>query len=137
MGNGFFKKTDSAYNKQNHLDGQGVGETVFLRIVTGRTGGNPESGLQPTLTYTTKAVRGIVVRLTPEEVSTSAGIYQFGDLKVDLFQELAFASDLSKDTGDRLVYQKTTYRVVGRPQNQNIEKKDLFFSYIFRKVGNS
>ena len=133
---GFFKRTDTAYIKQNQADGQPIGEAVLIRRVSGRTAGNPAQGVQPTFIYKTLKTKAVIVRLSPDEINSSSGIYQYGDLRIDLLEELSFSDERTGEIGDRVVYQRQTYRVVGRTQNQNIEKTDVFFSYVVRKVGN-
>jgi len=134
---GFYKPgSDKAFIQHNLNDGQGVGEMVLIRMVSGRTAGNPGAGVQPTLVYKTKKVKAVIVRLTPEEVTASGGIYQFGDLSVELLIDLKFADERTGEIGDRMVYQKTSYRVVGRTQNQTVEGRNVTFNYIMRKVGN-
>jgi hypothetical protein len=134
---GFIKKTDTAFIQQNQKDGQPVGyETVLVRRVSGTNVGNPTNGIQPTLIYKTKKTKAVIVRLTPEEIVSSAGIYQYGDLKVDLIDELNFIDERSGEIGDRMIYQRQTYRIVGRTQNQAIEGRSVFYTYIMRKVGN-
>ena len=137
VNHGFFKKNDTAYIKQLQDDVKNLGEAILVRYVSGRTQGNAKQGTQPTLIYKTKKTKGIINRLTPEEVVSSAGIYQHGDLKIELLEELKFANDSTGDIGERIIYQATTYRIVGRTQNQAIENKSMFFSYIVRKVGNA
>jgi len=135
-GEGFYKKgTDKAYISKLMADGQPSGEYVLIRKVTGRTGGDPKQGIQPTLSYTTKKTTAVITRLTPEEVTASAGLYQYGDLHIELLEQLNWAEEQSGNIGDRVVYQNTTYRVVGRTQNKNIENVDVYFAYIIRKVG--
>jgi len=135
-GEGFYKKgTDKAYIQKLMKDAQPTGEYVLIRRVSGLTDGNPIEGEQPTLTYKTKKTTAIIMRLTPEEVTVSAGLYQHGDLRVELLEELKFTDDQTRDIGDRIIYQKQTYRIVGRTQNRNIENKDVYFAYIVRKVG--
>lgn len=136
-GGGFIKKTDTAFAQQNQRDGQPVGfEPVLVRRVSGTNPGNPAQGIQPTLIYKTKKTRAVVNRLTPDEIVSSSGIYQYGDLKMELLEELKFADERTGDTGDRIVYQHQTYRVVGRTQNQAIAGRNVFFLYVVRKVGN-
>ena len=134
---GFYKKTDKAYIQQNQKDAQPTsGETVILRIVSGRTAGNPIEGVQPTLIYKSKKTKASIVRLTPDEVVASSGIYQHGDLKVQLLEKLNFTNEQSGSIGDRMIYEKQTYRIVGKTDNRDIEDRAMFFSYIMRKVGN-
>ena len=137
VNHGFFKKNDTAYIKQLQEDVKNLGETVFIRLVSSRTTGNAKQGTQPTLIYKTKKTKAIINRLTPEEVVSSAGIYQHGDLRIQLLEELKFANDSTGDIGERIIYQKTTYRIVGRTQNEAIENKNMLFSYNIRKVGNA
>ena len=134
---GFYKKTDKAYIQQNQKDAQfSSGETVLIRKVSGRTAGNPIEGVQPTLIYKTKKSKASIVRLSPDEVVSSAGIYQYGDLRIQLMEELKFTDEQDGSIGDRIIYQKQTYRIVGRTQNQAIEDRSMFFTYTIRKVGN-
>lgn len=135
-GEGFYKKTDKAYIEKLMKDAQPMGDYVLIRRVSGRTAGNAAEGIQPTLIYKTKKTDAVIERLAPEEVNASAGLYQYGDLHIELLEELKFTDDQSGDISDRVIYQKQTYRVVGRTQNRNIEHKDVYFAYIIRKVGN-
>lgn len=135
-GEGFYKKTDKAYIKKLIDDGQPIGEYVLIRRVSGKTVGNAAIGEQPTLIYKTKKTNAIIERMSPDEISSSAGIYQYGDLRIELLEELKFTDEQSGDIGDRIIYQKQTYRIVGRTQNQSIEHRAMYFSYVVRKVGN-
>lgn len=136
-GDGFYKKaTDKAYIQQNMKDGQPVGEYILIRRVSGRTDGNPTQGEQPTLVYKTKKTTGVVEFATPEEVSSNAGIYQYGDLHLELLEELKFIDERTGDMGDRVIYKNQTYRVFGRTQPRNVINKDVYFAYLIRKVGN-
>jgi hypothetical protein len=136
-GEGFYKKgTDKAYIAKLMKDGQPAGEYVLIRRVSGRTDGNAAQGVQPTLIYKTKKTDAIIERLSPEELNSSAGLYQYGDLHIELLEELKFTDEQSGDIVDRIIYQKQTYRIVGHTQNRNIEHKDMYFAYVVRKVGN-
>ena len=135
-GEGFYKKTDKAYIQKLMKDAQPMGDYVLIRRVSGRTAGNAAQGVQPTLIYKTKKTDAVIDRLSPEEIAASAGLYQYGDMRIELIEELKFTDEQSGDVGDRVIYQKQTYRIVGRTQNRNIEHKDVYFSYIIRKVGN-
>jgi hypothetical protein len=135
-GEGFYKKTDKAYIQKLMKDGQPMGDYVLIRRVSGRTVGNAAQGVQPTLIYKTKKTDAVIDRLSPEEIAASAGLYQYGDMRIELIEELKFTDEQSGDVGDRVIYQKQTYRIVGRTQNRNIEHKAVYFSYIIRKVGN-
>lgn len=136
-GKGFYKKTDKAYTQNNVNDAQPIGEEVLIRRVSGKTAGNPIEGEQPTLVYKTKKTKAIISRGTPEEITASAGIYQYGDLIAQMLEDLKFTDERTGDIGDRVIYQKQTYRVVGRTQNQAIEGRNMYYSYILRKVGNA
>lgn len=137
MGEGFYKKTDKAYIQKNQDDAQPIGEYVLIRRVSSRTVGNPTQGIQPTLVYKTKKTTAVIERTSPDEINASSGIYQYGDLNIQLLEELKFADERTGDIGDRVIYQKQTYRVVGRTQNQTIINRSMYFSYVIRKVGNS
>jgi hypothetical protein len=135
-GEGFYKKTDKAYIQKLINDGQPIGEYVLIRRVTGKTVGNAAIGEQSTLIYKTKKTNAIIERMSPDEINSSAGIYQYGDLRIELLEELKFTDEQSGDIGDRVIYQKQTYRIVGRTQNQSIEHRAMYFAYVVRKVGN-
>lgn len=134
-GEGFYKHSDKGYIQKGINDIQGIGESIFIRKVSGLTGGSPLEGIQPSLVYTTKKSKAVIQRLTPEEVTASAGLYQYGDLRVELLEELKFSDDQTRDIGDRIIYQKQSYRIVGRTQNRNIENLNVYFAYVMRKVG--
>lgn len=137
-GDGFIKRgTDKALIRKNQIDGQGVGENVLIRKVVGRTGGDPASGIQPTLQYSVRKVLAVIERTTPEEVVSSAGIYEYGDLRVDFLDPIKFSDERNGEIGDRMIYQGYTYRVVGRTQTQTIEGKDMVYRYVMRKVGDA
>jgi hypothetical protein len=135
-GEGFYKKTDKHYIQKLINDGQPIGEYVLIRRVTGKTVGNAAIGEQSTLIYKTKKTNAIIERMSPDEINSSAGIYQYGDLRIELLEELKFTDEQSGDIGDRVIYQKQTYRIVGRTQNQSIEHRAMYFAYVVRKVGN-
>lgn len=110
------------------------GERITLKLLDTANPGNPVQGIAPTYTFVKTRSRGIIAQLSQRDVMNSGGLYQVGDLGVDLNEELEEISDKTRGIGDRMVWRGNEYRIVGKKKNLNVVDKNYFFSYAMRKV---
>lgn len=117
------------------------GEAVVIKRYTGVSSpGDPARGIQPKLQYTLIPTRAIVDSVAQQDVQYSAGIYQIGDLKVSLKEQLNVVDVIpqtgGQSQGDRLLYKGHEYRTVGKFDVGTLMGNEQVFVYVFRKVGN-
>jgi len=115
---------------------QTTGQQVTIKKLSGSSPGDPLKGVGPTYTFTTVCANAIIVELTQEDKDKTGGLYQLGDLNVQIEAELVEVSDnpAHRGIGDRLVWRGSEYRVVGKGNPTVINGKVQFFSYYMRKV---
>lgn len=110
------------------------GDRIILKFLDTSNPGNPVQGVAPTYTFVKARSRGLIASLSQRDVLNSGGLYQVGDLGVDLDEELTEISDKTRGIGDRMIWRNNEYRIVGKKKNLNVVDKDYFFSYVMRKV---
>jgi len=125
---------DNAFICEALAEGAGVAdESVLLKFQIGEVLNDPAHGIARTFTYIVKQSRIIVESVSPQDVMYSGGIYQVGDIQVQLTEELA--SEEEEKPGDRVIWRGNEYRVVGKVHPMVLVGADQFFSYTLRKVG--
>ncbi len=110
------------------------GERIVIKLLDTSSPGNPAQGVAPTYTFIKARSRGIIANLSQRDVMNSGGLYQVGDLGVDLDEELTEISDTTRGIGDRMVWEGNEYRIVGKKKNLSVVDQNYFFSYVMRKV---
>ena len=110
------------------------GDVVLIKTITGGSPGNPAQGEGPTYTFSTTKSRAVVNTLAQTDIMNSGGIYQHGDITIELDEDLSEISDKTRGVGDRLICRGNEYRIVGKKKNQNINDRDHIFTYVMRKV---
>ncbi len=110
------------------------GERITIKLLDTSSPGNPVQGIAPTYTFIKTRSRGIIAQLSQRDVMNSGGLYQVGDLGIDLNEDLEEVSDTTRGIGDRMIWRGNEYRIVGKKKNLSVVDKDYFFSYAMRKV---
>jgi len=118
------------------------GENVILLRQTGvLSSGDPAQGIQSQYQYAKLTVKAIISGLSQQDILSSGGIYQVGDIRVSLTQQLNYIDTIQQiggqSQGDQLVYQGHKYRIVGKVADDVLIGQDKVFQYVFRKVGNA
>ena len=111
-----------------------MGEAAFLKKLVGSNPGDPIKGIAPTFTFTVAPTRAVVTSLNQNDIMYSGGLYQAGDINVQLNEELREISDRAPGVGDRLIWSNSEFRVVGKKDHESITGRHHFFVYIMRKV---
>lgn len=110
------------------------GDEVLIKRISGSTAGSPAQGISPTYTFITTKSRVIITTLGQNDIMKSGGIYQLGDITIDLDEELREITDRTGNIGDRIIWRGNNYRIVGKKQNQRISDRNHLFTYVMRKV---
>lgn len=110
------------------------GEAVLIKRITGGSPGNPAQGISPTFTFTTTKSRAIISTLGQNDIMRSGGLYQLGDISLELNEELEEVTDKTRGVGDRMIWRGNEYRIAGKKQNRQINDQDHIFTYVMRKV---
>jgi len=131
MGRDFTKAIVKCSSEEARLT---FGDVVLIKSISGGDPGNPAQGISPTYTFTTTRSRAIVSELNQNDIMQSGGIYQLGDITIELNEELSEISDRTRGVGDRMIWRGNEYRIMGKKKNQNINDRDHIFTYVMRKV---
>ncbi len=110
------------------------GEIVLIKRIAGSSPGDPAQGISPTYTFTTTKSRAIVSTLGQNDIMQSGGIYQLGDITLELNENLEEITDKTRRIGDRLIWEGNEYRIVGKKDHAHISDRENFFIYVMRKV---
>ncbi len=111
-----------------------IGEAVMLKLVDSANAGNPARGVGRTYTFKFVPTRAIIEQVDQNDVLNSGGIYQTGDIKIQLNEKLREVIDKVGNIGDRVVWQKSEYRVVGKRHPNTLTGDTFLYSYVVRKV---
>ena len=111
-----------------------VGETVLIKRTTGVNPGDPAKGIGATYSFEVRPSLAVIESLEQSDIMYSGGLYQLGDIKVQLNEELREVSDKVGSIGDRLIWRGSEYRVVGKKRPAVLMNQTYFFEYVMRKV---
>jgi len=136
-----FSEKDKAFI-EDALKGVNVpyAEPIVIKRFTGiNDPGDPAAGIQPKLGFTLTATKGIINSIQHQDILNSGGIYQVGDITVELTQRLNYIDVIPQQggtsQGDRIIYEGHEYRIVGKVDTHTLVGKQQLFSYTFRKIG--
>lgn len=108
-------------------------ETIALKKFKSKSGGNPSLGVSPIFAYDIQPTRAVIKEFTGQDVAFSGGLYQFGDIGVQVRSEIFGPDDKTGYAGDRIVWRGNEYRIVGKVQPVVIFGIQ-FFSSVMRRV---
>gem|GEM_PF-5422708 len=111
-----------------------LGEPVILKLVASSSPGDPAKGEGRTYTFTMKPTRAVIDSVEQNDILYSGGIYQIGDIKVQMKEKLREVVDTVGHIGDRIIWQHSEYRVFGKPQPETLNGQTFLWRYTFRKV---
>jgi len=128
---GLGRDLDKTAIKQAFID---AGQGILIKRVSGSNPGDPTKGISPTYTFDTQSSRAIIKSVQQNDIMYSGGLYQVGDIQVDLAEELREVSDRVGNIGDRVIWRNSEYRMVGKIHPTVINGTPILFSYVMRKV---
>jgi hypothetical protein len=108
-------------------------EPITLKLYTGTIAGDPTKGIAKTFTYNQRPYKAIVSNIMQKDLVLSGGIYQLGDITIQLDMELKEIDDKTGSPGDRVIWRNHEYRPVGRIATDYLAGYVLF-NYAFRRV---
>jgi len=111
-----------------------VGEAVIVKRLTSVNPGDPTKGIGPTYSFQLTPSRAVIQAVDQNDLMYAGGLYQVGDIKCQLNEELREVSDKSGSIGDRLIWRGSEYRLVGKKHPAVLGSRTLFFEYVMRKV---
>ena len=118
------------------------GESILIKRFTGIADpGDPARGIQPRLGFTLTPAKAVVSSVAQQDVLYSGGLYQLGDIKINLKQKLNFVDTINqiggRSEGDRIEYEGHEYRIVGKSHTHTLVNNERLFGYVFRKIGDA
>ena len=129
-----WKCCDSGIIKEYLEAGKGIiEEPLTLKSYVSTTAGDVTKGIAKTFVYNTSSITGIVSNITQQDVVQSGGIYQVGDIAIQLTIELNMISDKTQNPGDRIIWRGHEYRPVGNIRT-NYMSGYVLYDYAFRRI---
>ena len=128
---GLGRDLDKAALKQALIE---AGQSILIKRISGSNPGDPTKGISPTYTFTAQSSRALVKSVQQNDIMYSGGLYQVGDIQVDLVEELHEVSDRVGTIGDRVIWRDSEYRLVGKTSPTVIGGIPILYSYVLRKV---
>lgn len=138
MGEQFGEQDRAFINDCIKSTNQPYGEEIILKRYSGVVdAGDPARGIQPKLGFTRTPIKAIISNVTQRDIMFSGGIYQLGDITLNMEAELKFIDNKNTpDQNDRIVFKGHEYRIVGRIDDETLISRDKLFVYVLRKIGN-
>lgn len=129
-----FKDCDSGVVREYLKAGKGMlEEPIVIKFYLSTTAGDPTKGTAKTFVYKIEPTTAIISSIEQQDVVYSGGIYQLGDIKVQLRIELKEIDDKTQCPGDRILWRNHEYRPVGRIST-NYLAGYVLYDYVFRRV---
>ena len=110
-----------------------AGEPIIVKVYANTTAGDPTRGVAKTFNYALQKDFAVVTGISQQDIVYSGGIYQIGDIKVQLTRELKPIDDVAQTPGDRILWRGHEYRQVGRISTNYLESYVLY-DYVFRRI---
>lgn len=111
-----------------------VGEPVIVKRLTSVNPGDPTKGIGPTYSFQLTPSRAVIQTVDQNDLMYAGGLYQVGDIKCQLNEELTEVSDTSGSIGDQLLWRGSEYRLIGKKRPAVLGNRTFFFEYVMRKV---
>ena len=129
------RDADKAQIRDMNAEGRlETGDDAVIKRIISANPGDPADGVGRTYNFHYIPTRAVISAVDQQDVMSSGGLYQVGDLKVQLNEELKEISDKVGSGGDRLVWRGSEYRLVGKKDPGVLARDTFFFSYVMRKV---
>jgi len=129
-----YKKSDRGIIKEYLKEGKTpAGEPVILKIYRRTIAGDPTKGIAKTFDYNFVKDFAVITGVEQQDIVYSGGVYQLGDIKVQLIRELQPINEITQSPGDRLIWRGNEYRPVGKIDTNYLESY-ILYNYVFRKV---
>ena len=129
-----YNKSDKGIIREYLKEGKiPAGEPILIRLFKGIIEGDPTRGVAKTFDFITIKDFAVVTAIEQNDIVFSGGIYQLGDIKIQLTRELKPIDDATQSPGDRVLWRGKEYRQVGRIATSYLEGY-ILFDYVFRRV---
>ena len=129
-----FDKCDSGVIREYLKAGKGImEEPVTLKFYQYTIADDPTKGIAKTFVYTQEVSTAIISSISQTDIVYSGGIYQLGDIKVQLRRQLKEIDDKTQSPGDRILWRNDEYRPVGKTATNYIAGYVLY-DYVFRRI---
>ena len=129
-----YENTDRGIIREYMREGKRpAGEPILIKYYTGITAGDPTKGIAKTFTWNLVKEFAVVTSINQQDIVYSGGIYQIGDIRVQLMLELSPLDDSTQSPGDRIVWRGNEYRQVGKISTSYLESYVLY-DYVFRRI---
>lgn len=129
-----YENYDKGIIKEYLRDGvQPAGESILVKFYQSTTQGDPTKGVAKTFVWMVKKEFAVVTSIAQNDVVMSGGIYQLGDIKVQLTLKLTPMDDKAGTVGDRIEWRGHEYRQVGNISTNYLESY-ILYDYVFRRV---
>lgn len=111
-----------------------AGDFVTLKLVAASSPGDPAKGEGRTYTFTFKPTRAVIEQVEQQDTMYPGGIYQVGDIQVQMKEKLREVIDTVGNIGDRMLWQRSEYRIVGKRWPETLQGEIFLYKYTMRKV---
>jgi len=129
-----FDNCDSGVVKEYLKAGKGVmEEPITLKLYQSTSAGDPTKGIAKTFVYIQEITTAVISGIEQTDIVYSGGIYQIGDIKVQLRRLLKEIDDKTQCPGDRLIWRNDEYRPVGKIST-NYLANYVLYDYVFRRI---
>ena len=111
-----------------------AGEPIVVKVFLGIIAGDPTKGVAKTFNWHEDKDFGVITSISQNDIVYSGGIYQLGDIRVQMQRELKPIDDTAQTPGDRILWRGHEYRQVGRISTNYLESSFTVYDYVFRRI---
>jgi len=129
-----FDDCDSGVIQEYLAVGKGsLEEPLVIKSYQSTSAGDPTKGIAKTFNYIITPTTGIVTAINQQDIVYSGGIYQLGDIRIQLTILLKAIDDGTQSPGDRIIWRGNEYRPVGKVATEYMGAYVLY-NYVFRRI---
>ena len=110
-----------------------AGESILVKNYVSTTAGDPTKGIAKEFVWNITKEFAVVTGINQNDVVLSGGIYQLGDIRVQMTRKLTPMDDNAGTVGDRVVWRGHEYRQVGNISTNYLESY-ILYDCTFRRV---
>lgn len=110
-----------------------AGESIIVKNYVSTTAGDPTKGIAKEFIWRLTKEFAVITSITQNDIVWSGGIYQLGDIRVQMTRKLTPIDDKAGTVGDRVEWRGHEYRQVGNISTNYLESY-ILYDYSFRRV---
>ncbi len=129
-----YENSDKAIIREYLNEGKRpAGEPIIVKVWLSTVAGDPTKGIATTFNWRLDSDYATILEIQQKDIVTTGGIYQIGDIAVQMTRQLQPLDDNAGKVGDRIIWRGHEYRQIGNIDTDYL-MGTILYNYVFRRV---